>query len=315
MKNLIFSFAKPTPSSIVASSRIATFLSETLKTPLVWDSKVSQEPLDVLFLVNGAFAFCKCLQDLYKAVTTAKRIIWVQNDYTIQPPKNVSDAQSPFRKAFTDRKLAGLPDIEFWTTIKPNATHPSSHYVNWNSLTYTPGFVAEPPKKKPLDLFYYGSFRQNRIDNFDAYFVNSKVPVTVSSPSHKFTERYGLLPNVKITPKLESVNFLHDLASHGFGLYIDDKKSQTEFHSPANRFYEMLSAGLPMLFSPSSVVMLKQAGIDVHDYVLPADYSGMTKFLRTRKEIIEEQKELWAEDYRASLKKEVLRIAKKEGVL
>ena len=316
MKNLIFSFIKPSPDSIVASSRIALFLAEELKAPLTYKGDVSDEEVDTLFLVNGAFAFCKCLPELYKAVTTAKRIVWVQNDYTITPPKNTGDAQSPFRKAFVDRKLAGLPDIDYWTTIEPNATKTKgSAYINWNALTYDPDALQE--LTNPIkDVFYYGSFRENRTQMFRKYLSGKSTEVTVSSPRDKFREFFDLQKSLGVAcePKIQSEFFHRELVQHGIGIYIDDEKSQREFHSPANRFYEMLSAGLPMVFSEESVHMLAKAQIFVGEFVTTGKDSEYKRMLKNRADIRERQQELWGgQNYRQALKAELKRTAKRYG--
>ncbi len=312
MKNLIFSFIKPSPESIVASSRIALFLAQELKAPLTWKGDVSDEAADTLFLVNGAFAFCKCLPELYKAVTTAKRIVWVQNDYTIVPPKNTGDAQSPFRKAFVDRKLAGLPDIDYWTTIEPNATKTKgSAYINWNALTYEPRCTFATPKGK--DVFYYGSFREKRKPMFLKYLTPVGVPVAISSPSDKFDAMRFHSKTISIVPKIEGAGFYEELAKHGLGLYIDDPLSQREFHSPANRFYEMLSAGLPMAFAEESVPMLLKAGIDVGDFVVDGSPEEYKWLLSRLPEVQATQQTMWSADYKRALKLSLKAAAKRYG--
>jgi len=313
MKNLIFSFVKPSADSIVASSRIAMFLAQELKAPLTWKADVSDEEVDTLFLVNGAFAFCKCLPELYKAVTTAKRIVWVQNDYTIVPPKNTGDAQSPFRKAFVDRKLAGLPDIDYWTTIEANATKTKgSAYINWNALTYEPWCAFATPKGK--DVFYYGSYREKREPMFHKYLLPDGVRVKVSSPSDKFDALLKAKPTLlEIMPKIEGAGFYDELAKHGLGLYIDDPLSQREFHSPANRFYEMLSAGLCMAFAEESVPMLLKAGINVSDFVVDGTPAKYKRLLANLPEMQAAQQTMWSADYRRGLRKDLRAVAKRYG--
>ena len=146
MKTAIFTFSKPTASSMVAGNHIARFLSVALQTEIYWDDQINQK-WDVLYIVGGAFAFCKHLAAIGGAVEKAKRIIWVQNDYTIIPPKPESQAESPFRAAFRNRRNRGLPDMDYWTTIKKNATAtPRSHYINFNQLTYDPLQPAALPR-------------------------------------------------------------------------------------------------------------------------------------------------------------------------
>lgn len=303
MKTAVFSFSKPSAEGVTASGRIATFLAETIGAPLVYDSSIRDMRLDVLFLVNGAFAFCKVLPDVAMAIENAKRIVWVQNDYTIAPPKPDSKGESPFRKAFVTRAKRGMKPMIFWSTVRNAA----DEYINWNSLTYDPLFVS-PAEKAALrkgaskDLFYYGAFRQNRVKLFDQYFQAPCVPVTISSPSKEFAARYATdCGIVSVQPKILRSNFYRELASHGLGLYLEDSKSSKEFHSPANRFYEMLSAGLPMVFQPEAVPMMSVAGFDITPYVV-REQGDVIKFMRKREQIAEEQRQAWHTHYASKLR-------------
>ena len=264
----IFSFVRCSPNSMIASVRIANFISSELGVPIVTDETVAEEPLDVLVIVNGAYAFSKHLADLGKAIRGAHDVVWVQNDYTIIPPRTEGDAQSPFRRAFVERELAGMRPTMFWSTCEKWAKLPGSTYVNWNCLTFDPSVVAKR-RKAGGDLFYYGSFRHaggrmSRKIYFDRYFGSPRVPVSISSPDKKFKDYEK--PGVIVTGKIEG-NFHAELGSHGAGLYIEDRKSHEEFHSPANRFYEMLCSGLPMIFQPECGSMLRRAGYDPSPWV------------------------------------------------
>lgn len=311
MANKLFSFVKPSPTSMVASVRIARFLEPLLGARVLWDQEVATvRKEDTLFIVNGAFAFCKFLPELAQAVRTAKRLVWVQNDYTIVPPKQESSAESPFRAAFRQRAEAGLPPVDYWTTVMKNSLLTTrSRYVNWNSLTYLPYTEKEIAQNRThlTDLFYYGSYRQNRAGAFRRYLLQTEVPVYISSPSDKFLTELGMGPISVGKPIKE--NFYAELASHGLGLYIEDEKSHKEFHSPANRFYEMLGAGLPMVFQPEAVDMLARAGIDCTPYVI-AGPGDLRAFMRKRNVLGQQQRRTWAKPYAELLTNEVKRLIK-----
>ena len=274
MKAKIFSFVKVSDSSIVASVRIARFIRDVLQLPLVWDESIADEALDVLIIVNGAYAFAgnELLGALGQAIEEADRVIWVQNDYTVIPPKHTGNAESPFRKAFRVRYANGL-GVDYWTTVKM-MTRPGlsqsghlvgdgSEYVNWNCLTVEDR--PAPEERSATDtMIYYGSYRVNREKYFDRYFRDPQVPVVISCPNSKFSDRY-------FNPKIEFESKLQDLYEYlghfGLGLYIEDRLSHIQFHSPANRFYEMLSAHLPMVFQSESRNMMSEAGFDVSEFV------------------------------------------------
>lgn len=299
MKAKIFSFVRLYDTSMVASVRIARFMAEALDLQIVTGEEIADEPLDVLVIMNGAYAFSKALEPLGAAILQAKRVVWVQNDYTIIPPKHESDAESPFRKAFVLRKEQGKELTRYWTTCEDwAALTPGSQYVNWNALTFDPdcdeSTIKRRRKKATDDLFYYGSYRaasgkSSRVKYFDRYFLSPRVPVTISSPAKQFAERY---PKARVEDKIEGDNFYETIASHGAGLYIEDRMSHERFHSPANRFYEMLSAGLPIIFQPECGTMLRRAGYD------PSPFAASTalevqRALEKREKFGREQREAW----------------------
>jgi hypothetical protein len=273
-----------------------------LDVPLFWEADIRAQRLDVLILVNGAFAFCAHLPDLAVAIRRAGRIIWIQNDYAIYPPINSGQAESPFRKAFRIRKAKGLPDMDLWTTVKDNAkSTPSSRYMNWNLLT---------ARRSPLpfrsdastDLFYYGAFRVSRARSFDRYFAKHRIDLSISSASKKFAARY---PHATCQTTMAKGSFYTELNAHGLGLYIEDPRSHAHFHSPANRFYEMLSAGLPMVFEPEAAPMLRRAGYIIDDFVV-TNQRDVQRAFRHRKLIHDAQHNLWWSDFRNQL---VTRVA------
>lgn len=296
----IFSFAKPSPGSTVASNRIAAFVSGLLSAPLFYDATVEQVRARTLIIVNGAFAFCGCLPQLAEAILAAGNIIWVQNDYTIAPPKVTSKGESPFRAAFRLREERGLPPMDYWTTVSDMSKEtPNSHYINWNSLT----FEKRPLRKfngRKRHLFYYGAYRVKREPYFISYLNHDRA--VISSTSEKFL---ATCPEaLKIDP-IGGPQFYDELATKCFGLYIEDPKSHSSFHSPANRFYEMLSAGLPMLFQPESEEMLAHAGFHVAKYaVAPGDVQAVLDAPtgKLRDKVQKGQRDLWGNiDYVGNL--------------
>jgi hypothetical protein len=242
------------------------------------------------------------LEPLSRAILGAKHVIWVQNDYTIIPPRTDGDAASPFRKAFVTRKQRGQESTIFWSTCEKWYERPGSHYVNWNQLTFDQDYdekvIAKRRKRATDTLFYYGSFRDgsgksSRVPLFDRYFRDPSVNVVISSPVDKFAKRYES-PRILTVPAMTK-DFYATIGSHGLGLYIEDRKSSEEYHSPANRFYEMLSAGLPMVFMPESGSMLRKAGFNPEPYQV-ANQAQVKRAMERREEIGKEQREAWIKD-------------------
>ena len=293
-KSAIFSLLPVRATSTVASVRIAKWLSNTLNIPLYDDAKILQEDqLDNLFIVNGSTAFCKHLAELSLYIPTTRNVIWVQNDYTLPPPKAESMALSPFRRAFADRHL--VP--HYWTTCRENSTLTDhSAWVNWNVL----GYDTSTPQSKAhqgTDYFYYGAYRVRREKEF-AYIADAAGSVTVSSTSKNFDNFFGF-------NRIDPIRALlhRELASHGLGIYCQDDRSASADHCPATRFYEMLSAGLPMVFTPGCVETLGRYGYDVSPYVLTRE--RRLPLLAAREEIAADQMIEWSGPYVDTLTQQV----------
>lgn len=298
----MFSFVKMSDNSMVASVRIARWLSNYLEVPVVDDGSIADKKLDTLIIVNGAYGFSKHLAPLGASIENARRVVWVQNDYTIIPPRDDGDAESPFRKAFVNRKDGGKDPTIFWSTCHKWSERPGSSYVNWNMLTfderYDPKAITNRRKVARDTLFYYGSYRDgsgksSRVPLFDRYFKEPKVKTVISSPSPKFAARYTSKSVEHHGAVVDS--FYHVLGLHGLGLYIEDRKSSEEFHSPANRFYEMLSAGLPMVFQPEAGPNMRKAGFNPARFVV-SNAREITKCMEQREEIGALQRETWVPD-------------------
>lgn len=302
MNNAIFAFSKPTTSGTVASARLANFVSEQLQLPVYWDEKIAKG-WDILYVVAGAYAFCNALEHIAVAIEKSKRVIWIQNDYTIVPPKAESQAESPFRKAFRIRREKGLPDIDYWTTIGPlSFKTPNSRYINWNMLAWEPLTDAEykaVEHHKERAVLYYGAFRQNRLKTFDKFFGMKDIPWAISNNTDRFEQRYPHLQG-RVVKSIPRDCFREYLAQHTLGLYIEDDKSHKEFHSPANRFYEMLGARLPMVFQKEAVGMLSEAGLDVRPWVADTE-KGLLYMLNRAKEFGDAQRNLFYDDYMKQL--------------
>lgn len=320
MNTKIFTFVDAKPESKTPSNVIARLLSKRLDAPLAHDTRIiptKGERLDLLVIVNGAYAFCGHLPALAKAVRVAKRVIWVQNDYTIVMPKHTSQGVSPFRAAFRIRAERGLPPMDVWTTIPDFTSNtPASHYVNWNAVMFNPLPKAKRSYMKTGalndTLVYYGYFRIGREEYFRRYFNRSRVPVVLRTPSHRkfnklfpqgFKQRNGV--SVTIEEGLPPGQFRTTLAKYGAGMYLEDKRSHKQHHSPACRFYEMLSAGLPMFFQPEAVDQMAVAGYDVVPFVAE-NTKHIADMMQTRQMIGREQFAMWGEcDHRAIVMKQI----------
>lgn len=317
MRTAVWTFIEPRDTSITPSDKIARLVAELADAPLVyneeWAGKWKAKKTDVLFIVNGPYAFCKNLPALAPAVRVAQRVIWVQNDYAIVPPKSESKGESPFRAAFRERKEAGLPDVEFWTTVEDYVKNKRDRYVNWNAMAYTPLKLGAKLEPSPLDrcAIYYGYYRDYRAEAFDRYFAKAGDWMHVASPSKDFPLRY---PRLCLLHPIKGDNWLHRLRSYGAGLYIEDKKQHTEYHSPATRFFEMLSAGLPIAFDEECALTFKK----FHEHGGPRNITPymvssrleLKRFIKHRLQIAKEQY-AWHRDFVEELRSRVTKLMKK----
>jgi hypothetical protein len=105
------------------------------------------------------------------------------------------------------------------------------------------------------------------------------------------------------------------------GLYIEDAHSHKVYTSPANRFYEMLSAGVPMLFDRSTLGTFQQAGYDTAQFLPYApklDDSNRVELvqrtLANAAEVADTQQRLWARDYRDELETQLQAAEAKVGL-
>lgn len=294
---VIYSFAKYKKDSMVASHRISKYLSDFIGCPIVDDERIADHPANVLIIVNSAYLYAqKVLPYLAEKVVKADRIIWVQNDYSIVPPKITSNGTSPFRRCFVEREELGKERMSFWSACEDVCTPgkefrghypgPLSTYMNWNVLTYYEP-ETEPIKEHNGRLLYYGAFRANRRPYFDRYFDEPEIPVTISAPNMKFVDEYYSF----LIEHEEKLDLKNEIKKFGLGLYLEDKYSHRYFTSPANRFYEMLSLGLPMVFQHESQKNLARAGYDVEEYV--AHPGSLIEFMAQRDSIAASQQSEW----------------------
>lgn len=288
MRIAIFAFAM---GKTVASGNIARWLSAYLNVPLYTDGMVLVDgPWDILICVNGPTSWLKDQEALARSVRDAKHIIYVQNDYTCPPPRSEGEAESPLRKAWREKPV----QTHYWTTCAANmAATPASSYVNWNML----GFSKDEPMSDVTSetVVYYGSFRNNREHLFDRYFGEPGTDICISSPSKKF-QKYS--KHCSVVPPFGTLYV--GLAGYGAGLYLQDRRSDREFHSPASRFYEMLSVRLPIAFQPEAAKTMAEAGYDVAPFVVRSrDDLGI--FMKHRGRIASLQRDLWYRDYRYEL--------------
>lgn len=310
--NVVAHLTECKPNSTIASARVARFIVNTLGNDEDWFELVDThqkarefldrgDTLKTLFIVNGPMAFCDFLEELADMVRMAEHVIFVQQDYTIMPPSATSKAESPFRKVFADKKLRPA----FWTTVERNIVEPGDAYINWNQLTYDPHPL--PDLNQAGILMYYGAYRQKREPAFREYFTNTNYLVRVSTTTLRGKKFKELDTNIVIVPPFDN---LGKMPSCSASIYIEDPLSSKEFHSPANRFYELLSAGIPIFFDRHSLKMLARGGIvPLDEWVVDGKHDLAKKLRETDLvNMRRAQRKMWDKPYVAELQKRLLAL-------
>ncbi len=310
LKAAVFNLTSLNPDAINCNSPIALFLADVLKIPVWGDSRDkvtglrgSEELLrykpDVLFVINGLMHHCHCQEELATVISKAKQVIWVINDYHLEKPSHKSTSTaSPVLVAIQKGLRRGM-SLDFWTTV-PHYTERSelSQLISWDYLFYN---RIEPRRPSVRNLLYYGAMRQGRQEVFDRYFEKPHPDITVMAGLPQHEKWLGRYPHLKLAPPVPHHQLAETISEYSLGLYLQDKVRF--FVNPAARFYEMLGAGLPILFQEEAVSRFEAVGVDIRPFVLE-DTDQLEYFLRRRSKIYAAQVG-WNKDFNQLLRKEV----------
>lgn len=257
--------------SIQASNRIAWYVIEQLKKiPGVnvfhcsEESEVANLPeeIDVMWYIQGVAAFCGYVHLLKDLTRRSKFVVSCKNDH------NHGSFPSQINQVTRDEGLnipvVLISTLESDTDGSQKDTHISfskSMFLNWNQLTYVE--MDSVPWEEDA-LFYYGAFRKDREKKFQRFFDTEKFRVVVSATSVPAGKKF-----LEIDPKIEivqkSLNLMDDIQKYKASLYLQDKRNDTKYGCPANRFYECVSAGVPVLFEERSRMTMEKAGFSMRD--------------------------------------------------
>lgn len=278
MKIAVIHFTPCTDKSTMASAKIAKYIAGATGADLIDNGRHAMQVYDVLFLVNGPWAFCEFREKVLMFASRAKKVIWVQNDYNIAIP-------SPIQK--------GCEFHGIFTTIPDQQDMAGLQYVNWNQLTYRPcvGSGAKVP-----GLFYHGAYRKGREADFIKYFNDAPYPVTVSTTVKGLQgfKAHCKGKGFRVVPPIASIS---DICAYDAALYIEDADSHEQYHSPANRFYEYLSAGVPIFFDRACSATFKRYGLKGFGDYSVRNAGELNQFLADRDvlaRVAHDQQRLWA---------------------
>lgn len=303
---VVVHLTKCAEKTTIASAKIAKFIAEEHDLPLVDGPGQFKKQYRNIIYVNsmGAFAHADLRKELAVQSRYCDRLIYVQNDYNVHPisqvQKVVRDERGwshdfPFTKGEiflwgTIPEYITRPDEGFWREGR-YITRPGDRYLNWNQLTYTP-IPCKEPRTAPYSssIFYWGACRPGRKDAFARLlfgcYGHANFPVVISCAA-RVRNKFEEIPNEYkdwIYDRPTEVSYvkpfksLQELQEYGCTIYMEDETSNGVYTSPANRFYEALSADLFMFVDDIAAHTLKRAGYEVPpEWVIktPADIKNV----------------------------------------
>lgn len=260
--NCVINPTKCTETAITASNKIAMWISKLLRVPLVDDKQLAAKALqskqETVFVVNGMFGFCDFRKEIELLCSRAKEVVWIGNDYMCKLPTHLKGKANV-------RRIAQYDNFD---SINNHKT------VDFNKLLF---FDGAKKAYRNDGMFYYGAFRQNRIESFKKWFSQNEVPVHISTSQKNSKDFAFLNRNAKIYKANGDIkNFIHFFQS---SIYIEDKVPAKIQYTPANRFYEVIGSKVLLLYDIQAKNTLSRAGYwdDIFSVSSPAEYKEKLK--------------------------------------
>jgi hypothetical protein len=289
--NFVINPIKCSATGITASSKIAMWISDLLHIQLI-DSKQLAEralhsSLEKIFVVNGMFGFCDFRKEIEEICKKAKEVIWIGNDYMCKIP-------SFLKKGTNFRRIA---QYENFDKIQKH------QLLDFNKLLHFNGLKRN---YKHRGLFYYGAFRENRIESFKKWFSQSCVDIHISTAAKNAKDFATINSRAKIYKAHGDIkNFIHFFQS---SIYIEDKVSDKIQYTPANRFYEVIGSKVLLLYDIQAKRTLSKAGYWDDDFCVSSPEEYAKKILNSER-LREKQIEMFkGKDFKAELTKDFLAI-------
>ena len=298
----VMHFTKCSRTSTIASARIATFIERTIRqtgsgepVELIHEAASAHHAADkhsILFVVNSPFGFCDWRDRAIEIAGNATSIIWVQNDYAIKPP-------SQFKKF-------NIKIDEWWTTCMDVADGEDGRYIDWNMLTYMKYAINGDGAHVIPGLLYFGAYRQGRQSSFEEYLNTVLYQVRVST-TRKNIEKFMQMNSHKTIKYYEPFQTLGQVMRFQTSIYIEDDGSHGQHHSLANRFYEMLSAGVAICIDEKASNIFRLYDLPQwEDFVVCNEHEVRKVVEKNYKEWSTRQAKLWRRDYISELSENLI---------
>lgn len=304
MKQVVLHTTPCAEPTTVASARVAQFLSRRLDIPLV-AGKYTDDDVKMyqrVFYVNsmGAFATPEFRTFMKVMVRNCEQLIYVQNDYTIHP---ISQTQKAMRDKGWSHDFPFEKGPILWSTVPEMLCKPQDSYVNWNRLTYNPCVVA-PPEGRVPGLLYWGSYRLGRVPSFQRYFEQNLYKVHLAM-SKRVLARFAVHDMDNNLVQAKQWKFPDEIAHYQATIYIEDEAQHDGYHSPPNRVYEALSAGLALFIDRACVPSLLKSNLAVKPEWIVESARDVAEKLPDFYRIALDQRSIWGNSHVAQTWKEV----------
>ena len=134
-------------------------------------------------------------------------------------------------------------------------------FVNLNALLA--GNAPSKPQKKRYGAIYYGRWRQDRLVYFARYLQDAAY-LSTSPKNMKVFAAHGCNPRYARAMSWEAGR--ETLRLFSASLYIEDVYTHTHYNCPANRYYEAIKCGVPMLTQAEAMGTWDRYGLGIDDW-------------------------------------------------
>lgn len=156
-------------------------------------------------------------------------------------------------------------------------------FINLNALLAKP--CLNPLKTRKHRAVYYGRWRKDRARYFGQY-IGRNCWLSTSPKNMKIFASIGIAP--RYARGMSWIAGQETLRQFAASLYLEDTYTHTHYNCPANRYYEALWCGVPLLFQRESINTWDKYGIQIPtQYVVrcAADVDAMATRLSHPQEI------------------------------
>ena len=249
----------------------------------------------VINVGSHQYAGSEILNKARERLAKCEKLVVLMDDYTAPPASQIFNAV----RGKENIMVTTVPEIlEVKSHLRKYNWATKAIYANLNALSWDPRpLIRNPPVE---GLVYYGMFRDGRAEAFETYLGTESsnwYETAVSASRRAMSKFWDINPMIDDFPKSKDlVGFLQDFE---FTIYLEDKFSSENYTSPANRFYECASAGVPLFFDECCLATFEKVGIKISDYLVTGPEDIFNHVCDARDEIAEEQRLLWGgRDYK-----------------